>query len=72
MSKSGKVIATTENLLRRKLSEIRDEAMELAAIMEFGYRGDCTETPLWQLAAEIIRKTEEAMQNKIGELDVLR
>ena len=40
--------AGAENLLRKKLAIIRDEAMEIAATFEFSRCEDPTEHPVWQ------------------------
>jgi hypothetical protein len=57
-------------LLRSKLSEIRDSAMELQATLEFAHGGDVKENDVWKFAGEVVRHAEEIMANKRGELSL--
>lgn len=61
--------AQWENELRKKLQTLRDEAMELAAALEFTGYSEETTHPLWQFATETIAKTEYFIANPKGELD---
>jgi hypothetical protein len=56
-------------LLRSKLSEIRDSAMELMATLEFSRR-DVAENELWQWAGRTVKDAEEIMKNGKGELSL--
>ena len=52
-------VARVDDLLRGKLIDIRAEAMELSAIMEFGKpNADVTTDPLWQFAQRVIQQVE--------------
>lgn len=56
-------------VLRKKLADIRDEAMTLSAILELSSE-DHTENPVWQFAQRTIRDAEQIMANTLGELDI--
>jgi hypothetical protein len=62
--------AAHETLLRAKLAEIRDAAMELQAALEFAHRGDVTEDGVWQFASRTIKHAEEILTNQYGELSL--
>lgn len=57
-------------LLREKVSQIRDSAMELEATLEFAHGRDVKENDVWQFADRTVRYAEEIMGNKRGELDL--
>ena len=59
-----------EKLLRRKLTAIRDEAMELQAVLEFVHGGDALADGVWQFADRTVRHAEEIMTNSRGELSL--
>jgi DNA-binding NarL/FixJ family response regulator len=46
-----------DDMLRSKLTEIRDEAMELSTIMEFG-KPDAAAEPIWKFAQTVIEQVE--------------
>ena len=62
--------AQYERLLRRKLAEIRDAAMELEATLEFVHGGDAVDDRVWQFADRTVRHAEEIMTNTRGELSL--
>ena len=62
--------AQYEQLLRKKLAAIRDEAMELQAVLEFSHQGDVTEDDVWQFASRTVKHAEEIMANQHGELSL--
>ena len=66
----GIAAAKWEMLLRGKLAEIRDAAMELAATIEFAHRGDATDDEVWKFAVRTVDHAEEILTNSRGELDV--
>jgi hypothetical protein len=51
-------VARVDDLLRGKLIDIRAEAMELSAIMEFAKPGDTAADPLWRFAQQVIEQAE--------------
>jgi hypothetical protein len=59
-----------ERLLRAKLAIIRDEAMELRAVLEFVHCGDALDDSVWQFADRTVRHAEEIMRNARGELSL--
>ncbi len=50
--------ANVDNLLRGKLMGIRDEAMELSAIMEFAKPDGAASDPIWRFAQTVIEESE--------------
>ncbi len=52
------VVAHVDDLLRGKLTEIRDTAMELSAILEFGKPDGIAADPLWRFAQTVIEGAE--------------
>ena len=62
--------STIESVLREKLGEIRDSAMELSAQLEFSPIDDVTDNDLWKWATKLVRDAEEIMKNSRGELSV--
>ena len=57
MSKTP-VVAHVDDLLRGKLTDIRDTAMELSAILEFGKPDGIAADPLWRFAQTVIEGAE--------------
>jgi len=53
-----RVVAHVDDLLRGKLTDIRDTAMELSAIMEFGKPDGIASDPLWRFAQTVIEEAE--------------
>jgi hypothetical protein len=47
-----------DDLLRGKLIDIRDEAMTLSAILEFGKPEGVATDPLWRFAQQVIEEAE--------------
>lgn len=68
---SANLSAQWEKLLRAKLADIRDEAMELQALLEFSHRGDVTKDAVWKFASGVVAQAEEVMKNQHGELSLL-
>ena len=56
-TKTRPAVAHVDDLLRGKVADIRDEAMELSAIVEFG-KPDTAADPLWQFAQRVIEEAE--------------
>lgn len=52
------VVARVDDLLRGKLTDIRDTAMELSAILEFGKPDGIAADPLWRFAQTVIEGAE--------------
>jgi hypothetical protein len=52
------VVAHADDLLRGKLTDIRDTAMELSAILEFGKPDGIAADPLWRFAQTVIEGAE--------------
>jgi hypothetical protein len=50
--------AHVDDLLRGKLADIRDSAMELSAIVEFGKLDGAAADPLWKFAQRVIEDAE--------------
>jgi hypothetical protein len=50
--------AHVDDLLRRKLAEVRDTAMELSAVIEFAKPGGAASDPLWKFAQTVIEEAE--------------
>jgi hypothetical protein len=67
---SGARAAQYERMLRSKVAAIRDDAMELQAVLEFAHRGDATDDAVWQFADHTLRHAEEIMRNTKGELSL--
>lgn len=60
-----------EKLLRSKLAAIRDEAMELSAILEFSKAVDHAPSDgIYDFAQRTVRHAEEIMTNSQGELSL--
>ena len=53
-----RTVAAVDDLLRGKLIDIRDEAMELSAILEFGKPNGVAADPLWLFAQQVIEEAE--------------
>jgi hypothetical protein len=53
-----RVVAHADDLLRAKLTDIRDTAMELSAILEFGKPDGIASDPLWRFAQTVIEEAE--------------
>ena len=51
-------VAHVDDLLRGKLIDIRDEAMTLSAILEFGKPEGVAADPLWRFAQQVIEEAE--------------
>jgi len=51
-------VAHVDDLLRGKLIDIRDEAMTLSAILEFGKPDGVVADPLWKFAQNVIEEAE--------------
>jgi hypothetical protein len=51
-------VAHVDDLLRGKLIDIRAEAMELSAILEFGKPDGVAADPLWRFAQQVIEQAE--------------
>lgn len=51
-------LASVDDLLRGKLAEVRDAAMELSAILEFGKPDGVGADPLWKFAQTVIEEAE--------------
>lgn len=51
-------VAHVDDLLRRKVIDIRDAAMELSAIIEFGKPDGVAADPLWRFAQQVIEEAE--------------
>lgn len=51
-------VASVDDLLRRKLAEVRDAAMELSAILEFAKPDGVAADPLWKFAQNVIEEAE--------------
>ena len=68
-------VAHVDDLLRRKLTDIRDTAMELSAILEFGRPDGIGADPLWKFAQQVIEEAEallpSAHKSGIAERDEL-
>jgi hypothetical protein len=50
--------AHVDDLLRSKLREIRDEAMELSAVIEFAKLDGAASDPIWKFAQLVIEEAE--------------
>jgi hypothetical protein len=50
--------AHVDDMLRSKLREIRDDAMELSAVMEFAKPDGVAADPLWKFAQSVIEEAE--------------
>jgi hypothetical protein len=57
-NKKTRAIAHVDDLLRGKLSDIRDLAMELSAILEFAKPDGAVADPLWKFAQNVIEEAE--------------
>jgi hypothetical protein len=70
-----RVVAHVDDLLRAKLTDIRDTAMELSAILEFGKPDGIAADPLWKFAQQVIEEAEallpSAHKSGIAERDEL-
>jgi len=68
-------VAHVDDLLRGKLIDIRDEAMTLSAILEFGKPEGVAADPLWRFAQQVIEEAEallpSAYKSGIPERDEL-
>src|ERR1700689_2161727 len=53
-----RVVAHVDALLRGKLTDIRDTAMELSAILEFGKPDGIAADPLWKFAQQVVEEAE--------------
>jgi hypothetical protein len=51
-------VARVDDLLRGKLAEVRDAAMELSAILEFAKPDGVAADPLWKFAQNVIEEAE--------------
>ena len=51
-------VAHVDDLLRGKLRDVRDAAMELSAILEFGKPSGVAVDPLWRFAQQVIQEAE--------------
>lgn len=51
-------VASVDDLLRGKLAEVRDAAMELSAILEFAKPDGVAADPLWKFAQNVIEEVE--------------
>jgi len=51
-------VAAADELLRGKLIEVRDSAMELSAILEFAKPDSAAGDPLWKFAQTVIEEAE--------------
>jgi len=68
---SGQRAAQYERMLRAKLSAIRDEAMELQAMLEFAHGGDdAADDDVWKFSDRTVRHAEEILTNCRGELSL--
>lgn len=50
--------AHVDDMLRSKLREIRDDAMELSAVLEFGKPDGAVADPVWKFAQTVIEEAE--------------
>lgn len=66
----GPKAAQYEKMLRARLAAIRDEAMELQAVLEFAHCGDAADDGVWQFAERAVRHVEQIMTNQHGELSL--
>jgi len=57
-TRKTRTVAVVDDLLRGKLTDIRDEAMELSAILEFAKPDGAAADPLWKFAQTVIEETE--------------
>jgi hypothetical protein len=57
-TRKTRVVAHVDDLLRGKLTDIRDTAMELSAILEFGKPEGVAADPLWRFAQTVIEEAE--------------
>lgn len=53
-----RTVAAVDDLLRGKLIDIRDSAMELSAILEFAKPDGASADPLWKFAQTVIEEAE--------------
>ena len=53
-----RTVAAVDDLLRGKLIEVRDSAMELSAILEFAKPEGAAADPLWKFAQTVIEEAE--------------
>jgi hypothetical protein len=53
-----RTVAAVDDLLRGKLIDVRDSAMELSAILEFAKPDGAAADPLWKFAQTVIEETE--------------
>ena len=53
-----RTVAAVDDLLRGKLIDVRDSAMELSAILEFAKPDGSAADPLWKFAQTVIEGTE--------------
>lgn len=51
-------VGHVDDLLRGKLIDIRDAAMELSAVLEFGKPDGVAADPLWRFAQQVIEEAE--------------
>jgi hypothetical protein len=74
-SRTRVVAHVDDDLLRGKLTDIRDTAMELSAILEFGKPDGIAADPLWKFAQQVIEEAEallpSAHESGIAERDEL-
>jgi len=63
-----RTVAAVDDLLRGKLIDVRDSAMELSAILEFARPDGAAADPLWKFAQTVIEETEAllAVAHKSG------
>jgi|HubBroStandDraft_1064217.scaffolds.fasta_scaffold549740_2 hypothetical protein len=57
-TRKTRVVAHVDDLLRGKLTDIRDTAIELSAILEFGKPEGVAADPLWRFAQTVIEEAE--------------
>jgi hypothetical protein len=55
-TRKTRVVAHVDDLLRGELTDIRDTAMELSAILEFGKPEGVAADPLWRFAQTVIEE----------------
>ena len=63
-------VAHVDDLLRSKLIDVRDAAMELSAIMEFAKPDSVAADPLWRFAQHVIEQAE-ALLPKVHESGIV-
>jgi hypothetical protein len=72
---SEAAVAHVDDLLRGKLIEIRDDAMELSAVLEFAKPNSVASDPIWRFTQQVIEEAEallpSAHKSGVAERDEL-